>query len=236
MGGDAGQEHLPFDNCSWLAQSGLRMDSNQVAQCIHRKKKESNMAIKTSRLREGWKWIVAAGSVVAVCTIISVIADAFNLRDRFTPPPPSTPSCREELKNATDFAVDFTTLHDGDHVPWNISVRGTYKNIPESCKLWIIVLSRGSNLFYPWDPLTIEVGGTWKISTYIGLRPPENKDENFEIGLYLANSEADAKLRSYFSVRCSGDGENRTCDGLRSIELPPSDDLIPIKSIDVKRD
>jgi hypothetical protein len=128
------------------------------------------------------------------------------------------------------FKADFAPGTDGSTVAWQVAMTGTYQSIPGDCHLWIITHPTDVNQYWPWSSLDLRRDGTWYIETGIGL--PESYGQEFVVGLYLANADADRWLQRYLSEHCREFLEGR-CDGLYKTELPLG--LTGITSVRVKR-
>ncbi len=96
---------------------------------------------------------VVAG-LLSMVGIALILLGLYGLSNIGTPPPPPPPP--------DDPSVAFTSPEDGAQVGREVTMRGTWKNVPADQLIWIVGLG-GDNLFYPQDgPVGRQANGEWQ--------------------------------------------------------------------------
>ena len=102
--------------------------------------------------------------------------------------------------------IIITSPQNGEAAPHRSMVKGTSKGIPEGKVIWVFVNPHAVGQWWPQNPPSMFLDGTWQASCWIGAGPDEDIGEKFDIGVVLVTVEEARKLTEEIQV---GDVKSR---------------------------
>lgn len=96
--------------------------------------------------------------------------------------------------NGGAIEIKITSPQNGEAVPHKTLVKGTSIGIPEGKVIWVFVNPHAVGQWWPGEPPSMFLDGTWQALCWIGEGPDKNMGEKFDIGVILVAVDEARKL------------------------------------------
>lgn len=123
---------------------------------------------------------------------------------------PPVVSNAEAVSLACDKSVRITVPLDGQHVPQQEEVKGTYQDLPPGHRIWSMVYVPSIGKFYPQGEAEL-FGSAWSSRVILGL----NNEAGMEFQIYAV--AADEKAHTQLSIYAQRAREKNENSGLRNL-------------------